>query len=196
MTRVYTPYFQSLNVGDDIDVAGVKFYCLIPCFVIGYANDDKQVVIEDGEGGIKEVTTELVEAGDYPTKPQPGMARIANLYLGKYKRIDIGELSGKTVAKTGIRDGSFIVLCIDDTYVKMESDVGRYTSEKTLRDKLLTIDDLRTLDLVHEVDWGFHLWLVQKARKKRQKIKDEQRLAEIITRLGKGRAREILEDSP
>lgn len=193
-TRIFTQYFPyPMNIGDDVDVEGVKFYCIIPCNVMGYNNDTKQPIIEDGDG-IKEVTIELVKAEDCRTQPQPGLTHVANIYLSKYEKIGIWELKGKTVVKTLIRGDTFIILCDDDTYVKMGSDFDLDTDEKSLRDKLLTIEDLRTLDLVNEVEWGYHLMLIHKASKKSRKLEDEERLTETITRLGKDRVREILED--
>ena len=179
MTRTYTPYFAfPLNIGDDIDVGEVKYYCLTPCTVVGYANDTKQPVIEDGEGGVKEVIVELVKAEDYLTKPQTGLTTITNIYLGKYKQIGMWELDDKTVAKTMIRDSTFLILCTDNTYVKMASQVDQYSNDECLRDELLTIDDLRTLDLIDEVEWGYHMMLVQKARKERDARDAERRLAD------------------
>lgn len=193
-TRQYCPFFPfHLAVGEEVIVANVKHFCLIECNVVGYTWDTKEPVIKDGDG-VKVNGTELVKAEHFKTLPQPGLTPVANIYLGKYKRIDISELSGRTVAKTMIRDGSFIILCTDDSYVKMEVDID-HNDQATLRDKRFTIEDLRTFDLVNEVEWGFHQCLIQKTRRKRRKLEDEQKLQEVAQRLGKDRVEKILQDS-
>ena len=194
-TRQYHQYFPfHMSVGETVTVAGVSYYCLIECSVAGYTLDTGEPVIADGDG-FKISKGELVKSIGFRTRPEPGLTHTANWSLGKYEQINLADLEGRTVAKTLIMNGSLLILCNDDAYIKKESHTDEYSGRESLRDARLTIEDLRELKLISEVDWGFHVGLLQKEVKKRTEFADRKMLREAAARLGVEGLREILEDS-
>ncbi len=194
-TRQYHQYFPfHLTVGEEVTIAGVKYYCIVECTVAGYTIDTEEPIITDGDS-VRVSEKELVKVKDFRTKPDPCLTRIANYYLGKYERVHLADLVGRTVTKTLIVDGSLLIMCDGDTYIKKESNIDDYSERESLKDVRLTIEDLRALKLINGVDWGLHVGLLGKEVKKRTEFADKKMLREAAARLDAEGLREILEDS-
>ncbi len=194
-TITYHPYFPfHMYVGDSVTVAGVEYHCLIECTIAGYVNATKNPVIEDG-GDVKEMTNELIKVENCKARPQPGLTRVANVHLSNYEQINIPDLAGKTIAKVVSMSDTLLILCDDDTYVKVTAKIDQYDCQGDLAEVRLTIEDLKTLGLIDHFEWAAHMKLVSEKGQKQNMEEAAASIKRVVDRLGAERVREILEES-
>jgi hypothetical protein len=139
--QTYVPW--PLNVGDDVLVEGVTWFCLEPCRLIGATIDDQIPVLGNGATAVL-ATTQLIKASDCPTRPTPGLVRTANMTLMEYEQITLGDLAGKQI-KAAHRDcDEIIIITTEKQYIKLVSEY----EDRSYFAEVLTMEDLWTMKLL------------------------------------------------
>ncbi len=90
---------------------------------------------------------------------------------------------------------TLLILCIDDTYVKVTSKIDQYDDQGELAKVRLTIEDLKTLGLISHAEWNLHMKLVSEKGQEQRMKEAAASIKRVVDRLGAERVREILEES-
>ena len=178
------------DTGDPLTLQDKKWSCVIPCIVLGVTADGQPVLA--GEDGPKLNTTELIPAGTLRTPGKPGQIPAAVTILGEYLKIRSDALQGKKILASKYTSGTYLIICEDKTYTKLEveSDHG----DLYMSNQDITLGDLHALGLVDDTIYEEH----KGRREQRQQVKNRQRAAfqlrTAVRALGADAAKALIED--
>ncbi len=195
MTIEYQTYMaRQMNTGGDINIEGVKWFCVVPCTLIGRTLEGNIPVIAGLDGpALNE--NQLVRADRFKTPPKAGQTPTEAMTLAEYEGVNSEALVGKELKFVCRMDKIFIVICHDKTYVKFSAGREQYDDDLTLDNECLTLDDLRRLDIIADSTWQRHLEEEREIRMKDTARRYDQHFKEAVHRVGKDRAKELLERS-
>ncbi len=178
------------TVGQKVSLESGEWICVEDSVFIGWTIESQIPVIRGPDDNPMINKGQYVKASHFKTFPKSGQTRTEIMILAEYERVSPEDLAKRTIAYSNWNTESFTIIFADKTYVKIEPEHDYDGLELSNND--LSIWDLRSLGVLNQDEFDAYQEECRAERKRQKNKTAVQDFHNIVRRVGKERAKELL----